>query len=204
MRTGRLASALVIAGVVVFAGAQAASAHDSLIAASPASGDTVTALSQVELTFSENLLDLGAGNIVEITGPDGRYYETDCVALAGPTLTTPVALGPAGTYEVVWRAVSSDGHPVSDTYSFEYTPAAGAAVSAGSATPVCGGESGDTAAGAAVSDGAEASAEPDAAASGSSTGSAGDDGIGLGLLLGGGAVVLVGAAVILILRTRTR
>lgn len=199
MRAGRLTAALVLAGVVVFAGAQTASAHDSLIAASPASGDTVAALSQVELTFSENLLDLGAGNIVEITGPDGRYYETDCVALAGPTLTTPVALGAAGTYEVVWRAVSSDGHPVSDTYSFEYAPAAGAAASAGSATPVCGDEStGDAAAG------TDTSAAPDAAADGSSPGSAGDGGIGLGLLLGGGAVVLVGAAVILILRTRTR
>ncbi len=204
MRAGRLTAALVLAGVVVFAGAQTASAHDSLIAASPASGDTVAALSQVELTFSENLLDLGAGNIVEITGPDGRYYETDCVALAGPTLTTPVALGAAGTYEVVWRAVSSDGHPVSDTYSFEYAPAAGAAASAGSATPVCGDEStGDAAAGDAAA-GGDTSAAPDAAADGSSPGSAADGGIGLGLLLGGGAVVLVGAAVILILRTRTR
>jgi copper resistance protein C len=187
-RLGWAAAVVAIAGALVAGGAQAASAHDSLIAASPAPGDTVTSLAEVELTFSDNLLNLGAGNIVIVTGADGRHYETDCTALAGPTLTTPVALGAAGDYEVTWRAVSSDGHPVSDTYTFTYDPAPGAEAAAGSASPACATDP--------VAD--ETAAPTDA----STTASTGIDGLTLGLVLGGAAIVLVVVIVVVILRTR--
>ena len=176
-----------IAGGVVLGVAPAASAHDSLVAASPAPGDTVASLDAVDLTFSANLLNLGAGNIVIVVGPDGRHYETDCTAVAGTALTTPVALGPAGDYKVTWRAVSSDGHPVSDTYAFTYAPAPGAVAAAGSAGPVCATDPVST----------ETTA-PDASA----PAAGGIDGLTLGLVLGGVAVVLVGVVIAVILRTR--
>lgn len=186
------AVAVIAAGAVgaALGGAQAASAHDSLIATSPASGDTVTSLTDVALTFSANLLG-GNGNIVIVTGPDGRHYETDCTSLAGPTLTTPVALGAAGTYEVTWRAVSSDGHPVSSDYTFTYSPAAGTTAAEGTTTSVC--------ANAAGSGDAPAPAATDAASAPASGGS----GLTLGLVLGGIAVVLVGVVVVIVLRTRS-
>ncbi|MCJ1708860.1 copper resistance CopC family protein [Microbacterium sp. VKM Ac-2923] len=180
-----LAGAVVVAAAMTAAlgGATAASAHDSLVASSPAEGDTVSSLSEVRLDFSANLLGADGGNIVIVVGPDGRHYEADCAALAGPTLTLPVALGAPGDYSVEWRAVSSDGHPVSGVIPFVYS---GPNVSAGAETSPC-----TSAAGV-----AEAAAEPESVG--------GMSGLTLGLLLGGGVVVLIGVLIVVILRTRTR
>ncbi|WP_295835386.1 copper resistance CopC family protein [uncultured Microbacterium sp.] len=188
VRTRVLAAAafLVAAAGAALGGAQAASAHDSLVSSSPASGDSVSSLSEVTLDFSANLLGYDGGNIVIVLGPDGRHYETECVALAGPTLTLPVALGQPGEYSVEWRAVSSDGHPVSGVIPFTYT---GASTSEGASTSPCA---------AAVGADEAASTTDDSPESG------GLSGLTLGLLVGGGAVVVVGILVVVILRTRSR
>jgi len=182
----RTVAITAIALGAVLGGAQAASAHDSLESTSPSSGASVSSLSEVSLDFSANLLGYDGGNIVIVLGPDGRHYETDCVDLSGPTLTAPVALGAPGEYQVEWRAVSSDGHPISGSFSFTST-ATGS--SAGADQSPCA---------AAVSAGQEPSASPDTAPSG------GPSGLTLGLLVGGGVVVLVGVLVVIILRTRSR
>jgi len=182
----RTAAIAAIALGAVLGGAQAASAHDSLESTSPASGGTVSSLSEVSLDFSANLLGYDGGNLVIVLGPDGRHYETDCVALSGPTLTAPVALGAPGEYQVEWRAVSSDGHPISGSFSFTST-------AAGSST---GAEQSPCAA--AVGAGQEPSASPDTAQPG------GMSGLTVGLVVGGGVVVLVGVLIVVILRTRSR
>ncbi|CAN3700627.1 hypothetical protein MMX123_00615 [Microbacterium sp. MM2322] len=182
---GRSLAVAAIALGAVLGGAQAASAHDSLVSTSPASGDTVSTVSEVTLDFSANLLGYDGGNIVVVLGPDGRHYEADCVALAGPTLSVPVELGAPGDYTVEWRAVSSDGHPVSGTFPFTST-AAGTSV--GSDDSPCASAVGSAAA-------------PAEAAS-SETG--GPSGLTVGLLVGGGVVVLVGVLVVVIVRTRPR
>jgi methionine-rich copper-binding protein CopC len=180
-----LAGAVVVAAAMTAAlgGASTASAHDSLVSSTPAAGDTVSSLSEVRLDFSANLLGTDGGNIVIVVGPDGRRYESDCAALAGPTLTLPVALGEPGDYSVEWRAVSSDGHPVSGVIPFAYT---GEAVSTGAETSPCASASGV----------ADAEAEPESPG--------GMSGLTLGLVLGGGVVVLVGVLLVIILRTRSR
>lgn len=143
-RGARLAFAGVIAGLVgVLAFAGAASAHDYIVSSDPADGATVASISQVGLTFSGDLIGGQGAEIIQVKGPDGRYYETACPALSGTDMTSPVALGPSGAYEVEWRAVSSDGHPVSGSYAFTYAPDAApggstASPAAGSAKPVCG------------------------------------------------------------------
>ncbi|WZH37987.1 MAG: copper resistance protein CopC [Microbacterium enclense] len=182
----RTVAIAAIALGAVLGGAQAASAHDSLESTSPASGATVSSPSEVSLDFSANLLGYDGGNIVVVLGPDGRHYETDCVALSGSTLTAPVALGAAGEYQVEWRAVSSDGHPISGSFSFTSTTAGS---SAGAGQSPCA---------AAVSAGGESSAASDTAQTG------GMSGLTLGLVVGGGVVVLVGVVVVVILRTRSR
>jgi methionine-rich copper-binding protein CopC len=138
----RLGIAGAVAGLLgVLAFASAASAHDWIIAADPADGATVGSLSQITLTFSGDLIGGAGADIIEVVGPDKRFYETACTDLAGPQLSVPVVLGPAGQYEVAWRAVSSDGHPVSGTYTFTYAPDGSSTASpatAGSAKPACG------------------------------------------------------------------
>lgn len=183
-----LAGAVVVAAAMTAAlgGATAASAHDSLVSSSPAEGESVSSLSEVSLDFSANLLGYDGGNIVIVLGPDGRHYESECAALAGPDLTTAVALGDPGDYSIEWRAVSSDGHPVSGVIPFTYT---GVSTSAGSDTSVCASAAGATAApveSAPASDGGAPS------------------GLVIGLLAGGGVLVLVVVLIVIIVRTRPR
>ena len=135
-----LGAALVI---ILSTAAPSASAHDYAVGSTPADGATITELPpQFDLTMSEDMLDLGgAGNgfALQIIGPDGLYYGDGCLTMAGPTLSTPAALGVAGDYLMRWQVVAADGHPVSDEYGFTWAPASSKTPSVGSATPgVCG------------------------------------------------------------------
>ncbi|BDZ44620.1 copper resistance CopC family protein [Naasia aerilata] len=136
----RALATLAGAAALALAAPLAASAHDSLSSSTPAADSTVDSADEVALTFSGVLLELGDGQqstAIQVRR-DGRYYETACPALSDRTASVPVALGAAGTYDVLWQVVSSDGHPVSGTYSFTYAPAAGAEAAEGSAQPACG------------------------------------------------------------------
>lgn len=127
-RTFFLLSFVAVLALAVFPGFSAR-AHDVLVGSSPASGDVVTAeLSTVSLTFNENLLVLGEQNngfAVNIVDSVGGYYHSGCLSVAAATITTAVALGEAGSYQVQWQVVSSDGHPISGSYSFSWQPPAG-------------------------------------------------------------------------------
>ena len=129
--------------IVLSTAAPSASAHDYALGSTPADGATITELPpQFDLTMSEDMLDLGgAGNgfALQIIGPDGLYYGDGCLTMAGPTLSTPAALGAAGDYLMRWQVVAADGHPISDEYAFTWAPASAITPSVGSATPgVCG------------------------------------------------------------------
>ncbi|OUD86730.1 Copper resistance protein C precursor [Clavibacter michiganensis subsp. michiganensis] len=119
------AAALVLGGALIPAGA--ASAHDRLVGSTPAADATVTdEPGTIALDFSEELLALDAqasGFAIQVVNAsDGSFHEDGCVAVDGSTATTRIALGTAGTYQVTWRAVSSDSHPIDGTYSFTYAP----------------------------------------------------------------------------------
>lgn len=135
------AAVLLLTALAVLLGAAPAQAHDYLVSSSPAAGSTVTtAPDRVTLTFDAAVLNTGNGSdVLTVTGPDGKHFETGCPVVKNDAVSAPVRLGPAGTYTVGWRVVSSDGHPVADTITFRYAPAAGAAVAPGSASgPSCG------------------------------------------------------------------
>ncbi|MGG7507530.1 copper resistance CopC family protein [Plantibacter sp. YIM 135249] len=93
-------------------------AHDELVSSSPAAGAMLDAgPEEVRLRFSEELLPLGAAIIVE--DPAGKQWNRADVTLEGDTLRS--ALAPdmtQGTYRLVWRVVSSDGHPISGVVPF--------------------------------------------------------------------------------------
>ncbi|MBS1697911.1 MAG: copper resistance protein CopC [Actinobacteria bacterium] len=173
-RLTALAAALGVGLALATAGTTAASAHDALDSTDPASGSTVKTLSAVTLTFSADPLGTDGTAVIQVIGPDKKYYETACPDLSGPVASSPVALGAAGTYEVLWRVVSSDGHPISGSSTFSYAPDGSATpAAAGSATPACG----------------------PAAAESTGTPAAASDDTGLWIGLGIGAVVLVGVGV---------
>jgi len=123
-RSSRIAATFALASLLAFATATPAFAHDGLVGSNPAAGDVVTTeLTSVDLTFSDDFLQIGGYTpafAIQITGPDGRFYNTDCVTLDGGSISTPVALGESGDYTVVWQVVSSDAHPISDTFGFSY------------------------------------------------------------------------------------
>jgi methionine-rich copper-binding protein CopC len=110
----------VLAGLAGLSGlsialAAPASAHDELVSSSPAAGATVDAPSALTLTYSEALV--GTGYRVVVRGPDGRV-DGDA-SLSGTRLVNRFASPlPAGPYDVVWRVVSADGHPISGRLSF--------------------------------------------------------------------------------------
>ncbi|QWT23713.1 copper resistance protein CopC [Subtercola sp. PAMC28395] len=122
-----LVTGLVFAAVAIGAGsAPAALAHDVLEKSSPSAGEVVSKhLDTVVLTFSDELLALDAslgGFAVQVTDADGDHHESGCVVVAGSVVSTGVALGEAGEYTVAWQVASSDGHPVSGSYTFTWQP----------------------------------------------------------------------------------
>lgn len=116
----RLLALVSLAVGLLLVGASAASAHDALQSTSPADGATVDRLpQQVTLTFAEQPLALGLQILVK--GPTGE------VAQGQPTIDGSVVTqrlspqAPAGTYVVTYRVTSSDGHPISGTFTFHAT-----------------------------------------------------------------------------------
>ncbi|PZR53215.1 copper resistance protein CopC [Xylanimonas oleitrophica] len=208
---------------VTVAAAGPASAHNYVVGTVPAAGQaTSEPVDQVSVTFNDVLLDLdgnGTGTALEVTGPDGTHHETSCPVILDRTVSASAALGEGGTYTVVWRVVSADGHPISGDFTFDYQPPEGVTPVAGTSGPACGAEGEPEAAddgtgadepGSAGGDGA---AEAGDGTSGDATPSASpataqvDDGtvpLGAVLAIAGGTVVLAGAAVLVALRLLRR
>lgn len=111
--------AAVLAGAAGLLAAAPASAHTSLVSSSPESGATLTAAPpEVRLVFSE---DISSQIVtVEVVGPDGESFAEGEPSVDGALVTQDLAqaLG-GGEYEVTFRVVSGDGHPVADSFTFE-------------------------------------------------------------------------------------
>ncbi|UOE42777.1 copper resistance CopC family protein [Agromyces larvae] len=131
-------AAVCAAALLAVAPAAPAAAHNSITSTSPADGETVTTQpGEVSLTTSDELLDLGSGNVIDVVGPDGLHYATACATVTGSDASVPLALGKAGEYTVEWRVVSADGHPIAGEFAFEWAPAEGEVLAEGTAEPAC-------------------------------------------------------------------
>ena len=140
-RTRWLAStllALITLGILATP-APAALAHDNLLDTVPGADETVAQLDDVALTFSGELIDFSQASFAQVQGPDGLFYESSCSTIDRNILTTPVSLGEPGVYTVLWNAVSSDGHPISESFTFTYAPT-GSEPGLGWDKPACGNE----------------------------------------------------------------
>jgi len=137
-----LAAGALVAAVPVLGLAAPAQAHNYLVSSTPEAGATLTELpAQFSVTTNDTLLDLagnGAGFGLLIQDSAGQYYGDGCFTISGASLSTDAALGAAGEYTLVYQFVSTDAHPVSDQFTFEWAPSAGVTPSEGSAiAPDC-------------------------------------------------------------------
>lgn len=109
---------LAVAVVAVLATAAPASAHDKLLSSDPAPDQALhEAPSTVELTFSADVLEMGAAIVV--ADADGTDWVSEPPTIDGPTVTAALDEGmPDAGYEIRWRVVSSDGHPISGVVPF--------------------------------------------------------------------------------------
>jgi methionine-rich copper-binding protein CopC len=124
----RLLAATVAACLALLLGASPAFAHTRLESSDPADKSSVdTAPESVSLTFNEDISAEFAS--MSVVGPDGTNYATGQVSAVGGQVSTAVSpLGPAGAYEIGYRVVSDDGHPVQGKVTFTLTtPGPGAA-----------------------------------------------------------------------------
>jgi methionine-rich copper-binding protein CopC len=129
MRRGLLAAStglLAAAAVLVLAGP--ASAHNQVISTTPAANATLTSLpSRFAVTTNLPLLDVsgdGEGFAFEIRSSAGSYYGDGCITIQDDAMSIKPAIGPAGTYTVIYQLVSQDGHTVSGSYPFTWKPPA--------------------------------------------------------------------------------
>jgi methionine-rich copper-binding protein CopC len=132
----RLVAASVAACVALLLGAAPAFAHTRLESSNPADGSTLDSVPDtVSLTFNEAVQSEFA--TLTVVGPDGTEYQTGPVSAANGQVSTAVSpLGPAGAYQVGYRVVSDDGHPVQGKVSFTLATPGPAAAAPASAAPV--------------------------------------------------------------------
>lgn len=139
-RAVRVVAVTVLCGLALLVGAAPAFAHTRLQGSDPADGTSLaTPPERVSLTFNETMQSGFA--TLTVIGPDGASYQTGDDTADGGTVRIAVApLGPAGRYEIGYRVVSEDGHPVSGSVAFTLTaPGPAAAAPPASAAPATAG-----------------------------------------------------------------
>ncbi|WP_407345453.1 copper resistance protein CopC [Pengzhenrongella phosphoraccumulans] len=170
--------------VLTLAGALPASAHDQLIETTPATGSVVaTAPATVSLRFRDDVLNLSSQLIVR--GPAGDVVLDVPGVVEATTLSAPLPPDLAdGTYQVAWRVVAGDGHPLQGAFEFSIGAASGplpAAVVPSESSPTD---------------------SPSAAAVAVSDDGGGASGGTLALSVGGGLAALVAVTAVLLRRRR--
>lgn len=125
-----LAAALLAALLVLFS-PLSASAHDALVSSSPAADESIDVVpAELTLTFSAKLIEGEGATEVVVTDPAGESIIDGPATVDGAIVSQPLrGSGPAGQYHVIWKVVSSDGHPTSGEYFFTVTVGDGGAAS---------------------------------------------------------------------------
>jgi len=123
--------------LLTLAVATPASAHTSLIDVTPEEGSTVAAGDAVTLTFSEDLLTIGAE--ATVTDSAGTVSGLDVSFPTGASVQVVLPDLAGGAVLVAWRVVANDGHPIEGALTFDAlvpaTPSAMAPTAASSSTP---------------------------------------------------------------------
>lgn len=119
MRLLRLFGAVSTASILVllWSGSPAA-AHAQLIGSTPAADEVLDAApSEVELEFNEALIETGSTLLV--IDSEGENRAVGDAVLDGRFVRAEVPSDlPDGSYEIRWRVVSADGHPINGRIPF--------------------------------------------------------------------------------------
>lgn len=123
------------AAVALPALAPAALAHTELEDSKPRQGARVAEPTrEVTLVFSE-AVEPDVLTVI-VRGPGGQRYESGDAEVRGRSVTQATRpLGPDGKYEIAYRVVSADGHPVTGTVGFTRADAAPSPTATGTPTP---------------------------------------------------------------------
>lgn len=111
--------ALALMGTLLFA--PAASAHDLLVDINPAASAILTdGRFEAKLIFNNPLLVVaGESNSQLATKPvSSNVWTEHKVSVSGREMSAQVVLTEPGNYDLRWKVVSSDGHPISGTSNF--------------------------------------------------------------------------------------
>ncbi len=138
----RLAGAGAVALIALAAAlglAEPASAHNYLVSSTPTANGTLTTLpAQFTVVTSGVLLNInrnGSGFALQVRDAAGLYYGNGCVQVDGAGIRQAAAIGAPGKYTVTWQVISTDGHIVSDTFPFTWSPTGDYPKSVGHAKP---------------------------------------------------------------------
>lgn len=112
-----LAFAVLLAAVLL--PASPAAAHDELVGSDPAAGSAVEALpAALTLTFSADIAPDEGASEIQVTDAAGTALNDGAPVVEGTTLSQALAGTASGEVTVLWKVVSSDGHPISGEFSF--------------------------------------------------------------------------------------
>ena len=98
-----------------------ANAHEQLVDQEPKPGQILEAgIAEVKLSFSDDLisLDNSAGSEIVILDSNQNPVNNGCAVIDARTAIARADIDTPGTYQVGWRVVSGDGHPISGSFSF--------------------------------------------------------------------------------------
>lgn len=203
----RALPALAAAGLLALV-ATPASAHNVVVSTTPENGGVLTELPErFDVTTNDQLLVIGDSTnafVMQIRDAAGLYYGDGCVTVEGVAAYTAAELGEAGDYTLAWQLVSADGHTISGEAGFTWQPGPDAELAQGWDTPpVCGEARPEPT----PEPEPEASAEPTVEPTETASPEPADDGAETDLmpvLLTGGALVVVAAALTWLLVARRR
>ncbi|SFS02833.1 hypothetical protein SAMN04487846_1611 [Microbacterium sp. cf046] len=112
------AAALLLAGAGLLV-ASPASAHDELVSSDPAADSSLDALpAELTLTFSGELATDPGATELQVTDASGASLADGEPVVDGTTVTQPLSGAASGAVTVLWKVVSSDGHPISGEFGF--------------------------------------------------------------------------------------
>jgi methionine-rich copper-binding protein CopC len=98
-----------------------ATAHEQLVDQEPKPGQILEAgIAEVKLSFSDDLiaLDNSAGSEIVILDSNQNPINNGCAVVDRRSAIARADIDTPGTYQVGWRVVSGDGHPISGNFSF--------------------------------------------------------------------------------------
>lgn len=117
----RLTPVLLLVATMVLGWSMPAQAHSALISSDPTEGARLDVVpEQIVLTFSESVRQPSEASLVV----DGDVLTTEFTVSGARFVVEPPADAPDGSYQLNYRVVSADGHPISGTVAFTVGEAA--------------------------------------------------------------------------------